>query len=75
MPLHIDFIETKTTKYGRGDFTFIDRHTSEEIAFGSYNNEGDFELLSLCDGVIDKYVTAAVAYTTLQRRLELQYGY
>ena len=73
--LHIDFVEHKTTKYGRGDFTFIDRHTSEEIAFGSYNNEGDFELLSLRDGAIDKYDTAAVAWTALQRQLELQYGY
>lgn len=75
MTIHIDFKEHKTTKYGRTDYTFIDRHTSEEIAFGSYNNEGDFELLNLREGVVDKYVSAAVAYTKLQRRLELQYGY
>jgi hypothetical protein len=70
MPLHIDF-----TRNGRTEYTFIDRHTSEEIAYGSYNNEGDFELLSLREGVLDKYVSAAVAFTTLQRRLEMQYGY
>ena len=75
MPLHIDIKEQRKTKYGRIDYTFIDRHTSEEIAFGSYNNEGDFELLSFREGVVDKYCSAAVAWTSLQRRLELEYGY
>lgn len=73
--LHIDFKEHKTTKYGRSDYTFIDRHTSEEIAFGSYNGEGDFELLSLREGVVDRYVSAAVAFTALQKMLESNYGY
>ena len=75
MTLHIDFIEHRKTKYGCIDYTFIDRHTSEEIAFGSYNNEGDFELLCLREGGVDIYVSAAVAWTALQRRLAQQYGY
>lgn len=73
--LHIDFKEHKTTKYGRSDYTFIDRHTSEEIAFGSYNGEGDFELLSLREGVVDRYVSAAVAFCRLQKQLEKEYGH
>ena len=75
MTLHIDFVEHRKTKYGRTDYTFLDRHTSEEIAFGSYNDEGDFEVLSHREGVVEKFVSAAVAYTALNRLLESQYGY
>ncbi len=73
--IHIDFVEHRATKYGRIDYTFFDRHTSEEIAFGSYNNEGDFELLNHREGGIKRYVSAAVAWTTLQRLAEEEYGY
>lgn len=72
---HVEFVEHRKTKYGRIDYTFIDRHTSEEIAFGSYNGEGDFEVLSLREGGIEKYVCAAVAFTALNRQLTLAYGY
>lgn len=75
MTLHIEFKEHRTTKYGRIDYTFIDRHTSEEIAFGSYNNEGDFELLSFRDGVVDTYISAAVAWTSMNAMLTDEYGY
>lgn len=75
MTLHVEFVEHQRTKYGRADYTFLDRHTSEEIAFGSYNNEGDFELLCLREGGIDRYVSAAVAWTSLNRRLIDEYGY
>ncbi len=75
MTIHIDFIEHRKTKYGRIDYTFIDRHTSEEIAFGSYNDEGDFEVLSLREGGVDKYVSAAVAWTALNRKLIDEYAY
>lgn len=73
--LHIDFVEHRKTKYGRIDYVFINRHTSEEIAFGSYNNEGDFKLLSYREGGMDTYVSAAVAFTALNRQLEKEYGY
>lgn len=73
--IHVDF-EKHAAKRGRcTDYTFIDRHTSEEIAFGSYNNEGDFEVLNLREGGVDKYVSAAVAYTSLNRKLIHEYGY
>lgn len=75
MTMHIEFVEHRKTKYGRADYTFLDRHTSEEIAFGSYNNEGDFEVLNLREGGVDKYVSAAVAYTSLNRKLIHEYGY
>lgn len=75
MTIHVEFVEHKTTKYGRADYTFIDRHTSEEIAFGSYINEGGFELLNLREGGIDRYVSAAVAWTALNKQLEQEYGY
>ena len=75
MTIHIDFVEHRKTKYGRIDYTFIDRHTSEEIAFGSYNDEGDFEVLSLREGGVDKYVSAGVAWTSLNRKLICEYGY
>lgn len=74
MALHVEFKKHKTTEYGRIDYTFLDRHTSEEIAFGSYN-DGDFELLSLRDGGIEKHSNAAVAWVSLNRRLENEYGY
>lgn len=75
MALHVEFKEHKTTKYSCTDYTFLDRHTSEEIAFGSYNGEGDFELISLRDGDINKFVSAAVAYVHLQNGLSHEYGY
>lgn len=75
MTIHIDYTQQRRTKYGRIDYTFLDRHTSEEIAFGSYNDEGDFEVLSLREGGVDKYVSAAVAWAALNRRLEDEYGY
>lgn len=75
MTIHVEFLEHRKTKYGRIDYTFIDRHTSEEIAFGSYNNEGDFEVISLREGGIDKYISAAVAWTNINKQLCSQYGY
>lgn len=75
MTIHIEFVEHRKTKYGRIDYTFIDRHTSEEIAFGSYNNEGDFEVISLREGGVEKFGSAAVAYTALNRLLQQEYGY
>lgn len=70
MTVHIEFIKHSGTEY-----TFLDRHTSEEIAFGSYNSEGDFEVLSLREGGVDKYISAAVAWTSLNRKLIHEYGY
>jgi hypothetical protein len=72
---HIEFVKHQRTKYGRTDYTFLDRHTSEEIAFGSYNNEGDFVVLSLREGGTDMYVSAAVAWIALNRKLIDEYGY
>jgi len=74
MTIHIEFIESRRTKYGRTDYSFFDRHTSEEIAFGSYGKEG-FEVLSLRDGGIEHYASAAVAWIQLNRRLIDSYGY
>lgn len=74
MTIHVEFKEHRRTKYGPIDYTFIDRHTSEEIAFGSYNG-GGFELLSLRDGSVEQYANAAVAWVKTNRRLEEEYGY
>lgn len=72
--IHVDF-EKHAAKRGRcTDYTFIDRHTSEEIAFGSYNN-GSFELLRTQLGGIEQYVSAAVAWTALNKELAAKYGY
>lgn len=75
MTIHVEFKEHRRGKYGPIDYTFLDRHTSEEIAFGSYGNEGGFELLSLRDGSVERYVNAAVAWTNLNRRLQGEYGW
>lgn len=75
MTIHIEFIPHQRTKYGCPDYTFIDRHTSEEIAFGSYNNEGDFELLCLREGGTKRFVSAAVAWVKLNRDLIDEYCY
>ena len=75
MTVHIDFLQHRKTKYGRTDYTFIDRHTSEEIAFGSYNDVGDFEVIDLLTAGVTTYVCAAVAWTNLNRQLEDSYGY
>lgn len=72
MTIHIEFTRNNRCT----EYTFIDRHTSEEIAFGSYNKtEGSFEVLSFREGVVDNYTTAAVAWTALNRKLRNEYGY
>jgi hypothetical protein len=71
MTIHVEFIKHNSCT----EYTFLDRHTSEEIAFGSYNGEGDFEVLSLRDGGVDRYASAAVAWTSLNRKLMCEYGY
>lgn len=75
MPLHVNFRKHQKIKYGRTDYTFLDCHTSEEIAFGSYNKQGDFELLSFRDGTTKTFVSAAVAYLDVQKQLTQEYGY
>lgn len=75
MTLHVEFVESRRKKYGRIDYSFFDRHTSEEIAFGSYNGVGDFEILGPLTAGVEKYVSAAVAFVSLNRRLTTQYGY
>lgn len=75
MTIHVDYTEHRRTKYGRIDYTFLDRHTSEEIAFGSYNDEGDFEVLSLREGGVNKYISAAVAWSDLNHQLADKYYY
>ncbi len=74
MTIHVEFKQHRRTKYGPVDYTFIDRHTSEEIAFGSYN-EGSFEVLSFRDSGVERYDTAAVAWTKLNNKLMREYGY
>jgi hypothetical protein len=75
MTIHVNFIEHRKTKYGCIDYTFIDRHTSEEIAFGSYNGAKGFEVIDLRTAGVNTYVNAAVAWTTLNRMLTDEYGY
>lgn len=75
MTIHVEFIKHQKTKYGCTDYTFIDRHTSEEIAFGSYNGAKGFELIDLRTAGVNTYVSAAVAWTALNRLLENEYGY
>jgi len=74
MSIHIDFIESRG-KRGRTDYSFIDRHTSEEIAFGSYNDYGDFDVISPALERVEQYVSAAVAWVSLNNRLVDEYGY
>lgn len=74
MTMHIEFTRRQRSKHGSFDYTFLDRHTSEEIAFGSYGKEG-FEVLSLRDGGIERYPNAAVAWVQLNRQLVDSYGY
>ena len=72
MTIHVEFTRNNRCT----EYTFIDRHTSEEIAFGSYNKtEGCFEVLSFREGVVKRYITAAVAWTALNRKLRNEYGY
>ena len=73
--IHIGYTEHRKTEYGRIDYTFINRHTSEEIAFGSYNGAEGFELIDLRTAGVNTYVSAAVAWTALNRRLIDEYGY
>lgn len=75
MSIHVDFIQHRKTKYGCTDYTFINRHTSEEIAFGSYNGAEGFELIDLQTAGVNTYVSAAVAWTQLNRKLAESYGY
>ena len=75
MTLHVDYVKHKLKKYGCTDYTFIDRHTSEEIAFGSYNNDGDFEIIGSMSVGVERYVSAAVAFVKLNRKLIDRYGY
>ena len=75
MTVHIEFKEHKQKKYGPVDYTFLDRHTSEEIAFGCYNGSEGFEVISLRDGNIERYPNAAVAWVKLNRRLQEEYGW
>jgi hypothetical protein len=75
MTLHVDFTRSRRTKYGCTDYSFFDRHTSEEIAFGSYNEVGDFEILGPMTAGVEQYVSAAVAFTALNRKLEISYGF
>ena len=75
MTIHVEFKEHRRVKYGPIDYTFLDRHTSEEIAFGSYNGSEGFEVISLRDGSIERYANAAVAWTKLNHRLQKEYGY
>lgn len=74
MTMHIEFTRRQRSKHGSFDYTFLDRHTSEEIAFGSYGKEG-FEVLSLRDGGVEVYDNAAVAWVQLNRQLVDSYGY
>jgi hypothetical protein len=74
MTIHIEFVE-HIKKSGRGsDYTFLDRHTKTEIAFGSYNNDG-FEVMDLVDGNITRVNNAGMAYIMLNRKLTNEYGY
>lgn len=75
MTIHVEFLEYRRTKYSRIDYSFIDRHTSEEIAFGSYNDAGDFEIIGPLVAGVKRYVSAAVAWTKLNHMLTDQYGY
>lgn len=74
MSMHIEFTRQQRSKRGSFDYTFQDRHTSEEIAFGSYGKQG-FEVLNLHDGGIEHYPSAAVAWIQLNQRLVDSYGY
>jgi hypothetical protein len=74
MTIHVEYVE-HAKKVGRGsDYTFLDRHTKTEIAFGSYNN-GMFEVMDFVDGSITRVNNAGMAYVMLNRKLTNEYGY
>ena len=75
MTVHVEFVKHERSKYRCTDYTFIDRHTSEEIAFGSYHGAEGFELIDFRTAGVEMYVSAAVAWTALNRKLIEQYGY
>lgn len=66
---HVHFERKQRGKRGPIDYTFFERKTMKEIAFGSYSN-GSFELFNSIDGSIDIYRSAAVAFLALQHKLE-----
>lgn len=70
MAIHVDFIAGRDGK----EYTFLDRHTNLEIAFGTYGPDG-FEMIGTVTNGIETHASAAVAWTDLNVRLQRQYGY
>jgi hypothetical protein len=75
MVLHIGFVQ-----YPRGnrmvpDTAFIESRTGQEIAYGSYNKYGDFEVIGSAVEGVEVFVSAAVAYRKINERMVNRYGY
>jgi hypothetical protein len=73
--IHIGFIQYPRGKRKVPDTAFIESRTGQEIAYGSYNKQGDFEVIGpIVDGV-EVFVSAAMAYRRINERLVDRYGY
>jgi hypothetical protein len=75
MTLHISFVQ-----YPRGirmvpDTAFIENRTGQEIAYGSYNKQGVFEVIGSSVEGVEVFVSAALAYRKINERLVDRYGY
>jgi hypothetical protein len=70
MSIHIGFVTSERTK----DYTFLDRHTNKEIAYGHYTN-GNFEVIGDKVNGVECFVSAAVAWRELNQRLIDEYGW
>jgi len=73
--IHIGFVQYPRGKRMVPDTAFIDSHTGQEIAYGSYNKHGDFEVIGSIVNGVEVFVSAAVAYCKINERLVDQYGY
>lgn len=74
MAIHIEFREHRKKKTVAVDYTFVNRHNGTELAFGTYS-KGMFELMDLQNGSIERFKSAAVAWTHLNQKLTNEYGY
>lgn len=73
--IHIGFIQYPRGKRMVPDTAFIESRTGQEIAYGSYNKNGDFEVIGSIVNGVEVFVSAGVAYRKINERLVDRYGY
>ena len=73
--IHIGFVQYPRGKRGVPDTAFIESRTGQEIAYGSYNKHGDFEVIGSIVNDVEVFVSAVMAYRRINERLVDRYGY